>query len=286
MKSDDFRHITAFKPNQCIQIDMFTFGKRIAYNYKIAEWYTIALDVYSRYMVIRVNTDKNGKLPINSKGHLFTNFVETLNMFLEYPEMIVADAEYDTKEIRKFCRDNNIKLYVLPTGSVNANNIAERAIRTVKNLFRDYIIYYNDEILERLENENIDIIKNSYKIINSIVYYYNRSFHTMIKGIPIEIYLGFEGSNLPLGNFNKYPEFEVGQYVYAFPRGRFKSFAFQQKKLTRGIPGQIIARPSKSVYTIKTDLKPPNHELNLKWYEFVPISEAEFNKLKSIPLFK
>jgi hypothetical protein len=141
-------------------------------------------------------------------------------------------------------------------------------------------------ILERLNNKKIDIIKNSYKIINSITYYYNRSFHTKVKGIPIEIYNGLEGANLPLGNKIVYPEFEVGQYVYALPRGRYKSLKFQQKKLTRGIPGQIIARPNKTVYTVKTDLKPPNDEMNLKWYEFVPISEKEFNKLKKMPLFK
>jgi hypothetical protein len=199
--------------------------------------------------------------------------------------MLVVDAEYDTKDVKN-CKENGIKLYILPTGSINANNIAEKAIRNVKDIFTDYIIYYNDEILERLKNKNIDILKNSYKIINSIVYYYNRSFHTRVKGVPIEIYLGFEGANLPMTNTVKYPEFHIGQYVYALPRGRYKSLEFQQKKLMKGIPGQIIARPNKSVYTIKTYLKPPNNELNVKGYEFVPIAEEEFNKLKKMPLFK
>jgi hypothetical protein len=266
-------------------MDMFTFGKNTALNYKIAEWYTIAVDVYSRYIVIRVNTNENGNLP-DGKGHLFTNFVETLNMFLEYPEMLVVDSEYDTKDVKNFCEENNIKLYILPPGSINANNIVERAIRTVKNIFRDYIFFYNDEILGRLKDKNIDIIKNSYKIINSITYYYNRSFHTKVKGIPIEIYIGLEGANLPLDNNIVYPDFHVGQYVYALPRGRYKSLKFQQKKIRRGVPGKIIARPTKSVYTVRTNLKPPNDEMNLKWYEFVPISEEQFNKLKKMPLFK
>jgi hypothetical protein len=29
-----------------------------------------------------------------------------------------------------------------------------------------------------------------------------------------------------------------------------------------------------------------NVVINVKWYEFIPISEEEFNKLKKMPLFK
>jgi hypothetical protein len=263
---------------------MFSFGSEVANAYRIANCYTIAVDVYSRYTVIRVNTDKDGKLP-KGQGSTITNFVGVLDMFLEYPEMVV-DAEYDVREVKDFCSKHNIKLYILPTGSINANNIAERTIQKVKKIFQLYIYNYNDVIEERLKEKDIDIIKNSYESINPIVYFMNRNFHTRAKVIPIEIYLGIEGANLLMTNMIQYPEFQVGQYVYASPRGRYKSLQFQAKKMTTGILGQIIARPTKSAYTIKTILSPPNDKINVKWYDFIPITEEEFNKLKKMPLFQ
>jgi hypothetical protein len=65
-------------------------------------------------MVIRVYITKDGNVPLKGKGHLFTNFIGTLDMFLEYPEMIVIDDEYDVKAVKNFCNENGIKLYILP----------------------------------------------------------------------------------------------------------------------------------------------------------------------------
>jgi hypothetical protein len=45
MKYKDFKHIVAFKPNGCIQIDMFSLGDK-AVNYRLATWYTIGVDVF------------------------------------------------------------------------------------------------------------------------------------------------------------------------------------------------------------------------------------------------
>jgi hypothetical protein len=160
--------------------------------------------------------------------------------------------------------------------------LSERSSKFSESMF----LHYNDVILRRLEKKDIDILKNSYEIINPILYYFNRSFNTRVKGVPIEIYLGIEGMNLPMFNKIKYPEFQVGQCVYALARGCYKSLEFRKKKIMKDIFGQIIARPTKSVYTIKTDLEPPNDEMNWKWYEFIPITKEEFDKLKKMPLFK
>ncbi|MCS7318061.1 MAG: transposase family protein, partial [Candidatus Dojkabacteria bacterium] len=241
MKNDDYRHIVAFKPNGCIQIDFFTFGKDVAEKYRIVEWYTIGVDVYSRYTMVY----------IGSKESIFTNFKGVLDLFSEKPDMVTVDAEFNVKKVRDYCEKNNIKFFALPSGSINANNIAERTIAKIKDVFRDYIYMYNDEIIKRIE-KNIDPKRHSYIIINSILYYLNRKFHTSVKGIPIEIYFGYDFSQLPSINYVKYPEFDIGQYVYLVPRGRQKSYAFQKKKIATGILGQIIKKPTKSVYTIKT----------------------------------
>ncbi|MCS7318060.1 MAG: hypothetical protein NZZ41_07145, partial [Candidatus Dojkabacteria bacterium] len=59
-----------------------------------------------------------------------------------------------------------------------------------------------------------------------------------------------------------------------------------KKKIATGILGQIIKKPTKSVYTIKTNLPSPNDEINAKWYEFIPITKEEYTKFKEMPLFK
>jgi hypothetical protein len=127
--------------------------------------------------------------------------------------------------------------------------------------------------------------------MNSITYFLNRKFNTSVKGIPIELYFGIESPQLPNVNFVKYPTFEVGQYVYLIPRGRKKSLEFQAKKF-KGIPGIITAKPKENTYTVKTILKEKikgevrDIVINAKWYEFIPISEEEFSRLKKMPLFK
>jgi hypothetical protein len=204
--------------------------------------------------------------------------------------MVVVDAEFDKKQVKDFCNENDIKMYILPSGAFNANNIAERAIRTVKNTFEKYIDTFDDIIKKRIEDK-IDIKKHSYIVMNSITYFLNRKFNTSVKGIPIELYFDLESPQLPNVNFVKYPSFEVGQHVYVIPRGRQKSLQFQAKKY-KGIPGIIIAKPKENTYTVETILKEKkkgeqrNIVINTKWYEFIPISEEQFNKLKKMPLYK
>jgi hypothetical protein len=83
----------------------------------------------------------------------------------------------------------------------------------------------------------------------------------------------------------------VGQPVYVIPRGRQKSLEFQAKKY-KGIPGIIIGRPKENTYTVETILKEKktgegkNVIMSVKWYEFIPISDEQFNKLKKMPLYK
>jgi hypothetical protein len=286
MKYKDFRHIVAFKPNGCIQIDFFGMRPKVADNYKIAYWYTIGVDVYSRYVCIHVNElNEKGDIPTDpkSKGPTFLNFKRLLDLFTDKPDMITADAEFNVKDVRNYCKENGIKLVILPTGSVNTNSVVEKMIDKVKKTFITYIFEFNDEIQKRLERPNISRKKHSYRIFNSICYFLNRKFNTGVKGIPIEIYMGIESPNLPLSNYTTYPKHKVGEYVLLRPRGRYKSLAFQARAHMPGILGEIIANPLKNTYTIRTV---QGEEVNAKPYEFIVISEEEFNKFKKMPMYK
>jgi hypothetical protein len=286
MKYKDYRHIVAFKPNGCIQIDFFNISPSVADNYKIAYWYTIGVDVYSRYVCIHVNEiNEEGDIPTDprSKGPTFLNFKRLIELFAEKPDMITADAEFDVKDVRKYCEENGIKLVILPTGSINANSVVEKMIDKVKKEFITYVFEFDDLIEKRLEMPDLSRKKHSYRIFNSICYFLNRKFNTGVKGIPIEIYMGIESPSLPLFNYTTYPRYKIGEYVILRPRGRYKSLVFQSRAHTPGLLGEIIAKPTKNTYTIRTV---QGEEINAKPYEFIDITAEEFNKFKKMPIFK
>jgi hypothetical protein len=94
-KYEDYRHIVAFKPNGCIQIDRFIISPLLAKEARLAENYMLGVDVYSRYSCIYVCVDEKGNPAV---GKTFTNFVNIVEMFSETPDMVVVDAEFDTKK--------------------------------------------------------------------------------------------------------------------------------------------------------------------------------------------
>jgi len=203
--------------------------------------------------------------------------------------MVVTDSEFNIKSIRDFCHEHKIKFAPLQPGEMNANNIVERAIGSIKKILTQYLIYYSDEIEKRIEDK-IDPYEHSVEVMNAVFYFYNRRFQHMVKGIPIEIYMGLESPQLPLANYVQYPKFKVGEKVLLRPRGRYKSLTFQVRRLKQGIPGEIINIPNvlsdshgkPNTYTIKTI---NNEEINAKWYEFIPLTEEQYNKITRIPLF-
>ena len=235
MKYDDYRHIVAFKPNGCIQIDYFDLGTKIPETYRLYRYYLIGTDVYSRYSCYYID-ENQGQM---YKGNIGKNFIALLDEFDYYklPEMITTDSEFNIASIRDFCQKHRIKFAPLQTGEVNANNVVERAIVSIKKILIHYLIYYNERIEKRVKDK-VDPYKHSVRVMNAVFYFYNRRFNNMVKGIPIEIYMGLESPQLPLANYTQYPKFNVGQKVLLRPRGRYKSLASQARTLKPGIPGR------------------------------------------------
>jgi hypothetical protein len=285
-KYEDYRHIVAFKPNGCIQIDRFQINPKLAEEARLAENYMLGVDVYSRYSCIYVCVDDDGKPGI---GKTFVNFVNIIEMFSDIPDMVVADAEFNIKDVQVYCETNKIKFVAIPTGTVNTNAVVEKMVDKIKTLLSIYLWEFSDIIEQRIKR-NIDPVKHSYRVMNAILYYLNRKFHTAVKGIPIEIYMGIESPALPLANpsFLKYPEFEPGQHVLLRPRGRYKSLVFQARSNRPGVLGIIEGKApgTKHTYIIKTVLNPPDNVINAKWYEFVPITKEEYEKAIKIPIYK
>jgi len=232
MKYDDYRHIVAFKPNGCIQIDYFDLGTKIPETYRLYRYYLIGTDVYSRYSCYYIDKDQ----PQMGKGNIGKNFIALLEEFTELPEMVVTDSEFKKHSFIAvdFCQKRNIKFAPLETVEVNANNIVERAIGSIKKILTYYFVFYNDKIEKRIK-EKLNPYLHSIRVMNVVFYFYNRRYNNMVKGIPIEIYIGIESPHLPLANYTQYPKFNAGQKVLLRPRGRFKSLTFQARTLKSGI---------------------------------------------------
>ena len=92
--------------------------------------YLIVVDYYSRYMVVRKLADIRAETVCNQFKVILDEF--------GIPDMIVADcgAQYMSESFKKKCRDANIDIQFSSPHHHQANSVAERAVGTVKNLWR------------------------------------------------------------------------------------------------------------------------------------------------------
>jgi hypothetical protein len=153
----------------------------------------------------------------------------------------------------------------------------------LKKLIGNYVEKYNDKMLARKE-QGYSRMECSIKLMNAVVYFYNRKYNSFIKGIPVEIYFGIDIAKLPLANTVAYPEYEVGDKVFMRSRPRIKSEKLKAMptSLRSGLIGEIKKKISKSMYLIET----PIGEIYTKWYEFYKIPDEVYNKLKSIKFYQ
>jgi hypothetical protein len=296
LKHQDYRHVTFDKPKRWIEIDTIILPKNLVEFYDLMGAVVVGTDVNSRYSCIFINPEATTH---KSRGDVFTNFEGIVNQFKEssttpekddkgkYPEYVTADNEFNVKKIKDFCNEHNIKLILTAPGVINATPIVDNAIKKLKKLLFKYIIKYNDEIIERAKKIN-NKYRNTIKIFNVLIYMYNRKFNTAVKGYPIEIFTGLDIAKLPISNDVEYPEYPVGQKVILRPRARLKGeiAAVLPKELRPGIPGEIVEKYSRNTYKIKTTLGGKQEFVYAKWYEFIPITDETFEKLRGIKLFQ
>ena len=92
--------------------------------------YLIVVDYYSRYPIIR----KLDNITAKTVSDKFTSLILEFGI----PQEIVADfgTQYTSEEFRKRCSDSNIKLTFSAPHHHQANSVAERAVGTVKQLWK------------------------------------------------------------------------------------------------------------------------------------------------------
>ena len=129
-------------PRYQFQMDLVDMQDRAKYNKGVRYLLTV-IDTFTRYAFIRMLKDKRAPTVLDAFKSILTEAVKP-------PIMIVCDrgAEFQNKLFKKFCRDNNIKLYV-PDTSIHAAYI-ERFNLTMQLIVEKYLtenetnVYYNE----------------------------------------------------------------------------------------------------------------------------------------------
>jgi hypothetical protein len=158
-----FSKILGFEPRNIYQIDIMVFDRYEYHNYK---YILCCIDVYSRYVQCRAMTNRS----MNTIMENFKSIIEKM----QNPKNINADGEFDKGAFKKYCKDNDIKLWVSQPDEPNKNVLVERFHRTLAAMIQKWRIatgrYDWNKILPQLQDN------------------YNTSYHSTLKATPTEVF--------------------------------------------------------------------------------------------------
>lgn len=139
------------------------------------EYCSVAIDAFSKFVVLEHVTTLNSFHAIKAVKNI-------VNLF-GTPKRIIADRgrSYDNSDFKKFCKEHNIQLHLIATGTSRANGQVERVMRTLKNLLT--IIECDSDSTWQDQLGEIQLALNS-----------TRSRVT--KFTPLELMFGIQGNSL------------------------------------------------------------------------------------------
>jgi len=162
------------------------------------------------FTIINNNTKKAYVYPLKNKTT--KSIIEAFKRFLhdvDDIQQLQADkgSEFKSKEFKKLCDENNIKLILFDTGdNKNSMSICERFNRTIRDKISNYMSAYNT--------------KKYITVLDQLVNNYNNSIHSTTKMKPNEVNEKQENeiSNNKLKNYLDVKKeindtFEIGNHV-------------------------------------------------------------------------
>jgi hypothetical protein len=170
-RSFEYRHIKAAYTNEQWQIDLADMSQLKKYNGGYS-WILIVVDVYSRFAYAMPLKSKTEKDVLDGLQKIIEQEAKT------HPQSITTDQgkEFLNKTMTRMLNEYGIKQY---TGNLNDKHktaIAERFIRTLRNLIRKY----------QTANDTLDWIDVLPKLMTN----YNNSLHSGIRAVPEEVLEG------------------------------------------------------------------------------------------------
>ena len=185
-KKKVFNSVIAYYPGDCYQIDIIVYNKYEIHKYK---YILVVIDVYSRYVQVRILTNRENPNIIKNILSIF----ETMG----YPFRVQSDNEFKTKEFIDLMAKSNVKLSFSDPHEINKNALVERFNRTLRDLLKKYRLLYKNYNWPTYIDDLIDI--------------YNNTYHKTIEDTPYNIWNNLNYNQQTI--IQKPVEYKVGDMV-------------------------------------------------------------------------
>ena len=184
------------------QMDIMVYNR---FKYNNYQYILCIIDVHSRYAACRGMTNVTDANILKNMKSIFEE--------IGIPKTINCDLEFNTKLIKKYAEENDIKFYFSEPYDKIKNSIVERFNYTLARLLNKY----------RIAAKRYDW--NNY--LNDIVFNYNHNFHSGIRAVPNDVFNGKDFNHQPIRPNIKH-EFNVGDKV----RIKVKKSIFDKNDIT------------------------------------------------------
>jgi hypothetical protein len=125
------------------------------------------------------------------------------------PLMVQADDEFNTRQFKDFCIDNDIRFFFWKPYENPKNQLIERANLTIKRFMMKYIDKYGWP-------SSGDLADDAQQVLDACTWYYNRIWHKGINTIPFEVFFGYDDNRQNIV-INDYPKIPIGSIVLRKP---------------------------------------------------------------------
>ena len=175
------KQLTADYPNQKIFIDVL--GKLSVQSDEGHNFIFLVIDAKTKYV--------QAKALHQIRGIDITNALQVMyiNLF-SYPSQLISDNGLSSPEIKNFCKINNIDLTFISSYNPRSNGVAERSIKTIKNIL--YKLYHQEG-------------EWSETSLSRIVFMYNCAIHGTTGFSPFFLFMGREPVLLAVSTMSQIP---------------------------------------------------------------------------------
>ena len=192
MKRKLYRHETAPESFYSVQCDLAFLPKLRSPKNRNVWGFLVVIDVFSRYLWVKTFTNRRDlHVPLET-------VIKQMNReFGETPKNMTGDNEFATTRLQQLAARYNFKWWYGDAHEKFRTGIAERVIRTIKNLIKRYVVQNNT-------TKYVDALSD-------LVYNYNNTIHRTIGTTPYKaITTGRVNMNYEK---KKIKDIEIGQTV-------------------------------------------------------------------------
>jgi hypothetical protein len=244
-----YNTINAPKVRSNYQLDLLIYDRFQWGHYR---YILVVIDVHSRYVAARALTNRRGETILEAVKECFEDLGGP-------PENMNGDNEFNTLEFNKAMKEDGVRMWYSEPDEINKNAIVERFNRTLALLIQRW----------RVGSGSHDWPK----ALPYLIYNYNHTYHSTIKGTPADVFKGKQESRAKV--IVLIPSFQIGDQV-----------RIKEKKLNPFTKGDTLTY-SRDVYqvtkvghnriTLETMDGQTDRRRTYKPYELVKVGAVQFH---------